>query len=104
MPQLDMVNFTSIIMFLSAFLVGTSVYFLYVVRSHSQRMLLAYYYIAGLAQAQGSLQLVRSLSEIQLRYLSLLFGAYSEIKEEVLVAKHKVTPVVQIESKELIVS
>jgi hypothetical protein len=104
MPQLDMVNFTSIIMFLSAFLVGTSVYFLYVVRSHSQRMLLAYYYIAGLAQAQGSLQLVRSLSEIQLRYLSLLFGAYSEIKEEVLVAKHNVTPVVQIESKELIVS
>lgn len=104
MPQLDMVNFTSIIMFLSAFLVGTSVYFLYVVRSHSQRMLLAFYYIAGLAQAQGSLQLIRSLAEIQLRYLSLLFRAYSEIKQDTAAAvlSNSVPPVVQIGAKELV--
>ncbi len=64
----------------AVFLVGTSVYFLYVVRSHSQRMSLAFYYIVGLAQAQGSAQLLRSLAEIQGRYLSLLFKVYAEIK------------------------
>jgi hypothetical protein len=102
MPQLDMVNFTSIIVLLSAFLVGTSVYFLYVVRSHSQRMSLAFYYIAGLAQAQGSLQLVRSLAEIQVRYLSLFLNAYSEIKPFRGVSGSD-SVVVQVQSQDLVV-